>query len=192
MGHPAASKQRIRSGDGGCSGCLQAATRRRWSAGLSGRGVKTTACRHTGADPDEAGTTGDEIRLLALNSQLNIDRSSEGVPRVRPPVAQQNRRTHYPQPGSPIIARFSRSFLARRPSLRSLSMPMQRRKMAFLAMHEVSHRARRPAMIDGPPFTMSRRIPSTCPMERDWKRIRASTTGWTIRVTSTNECAGRR
>src|ERR1700739_4151714 len=58
MGHPAASKQRIRSGDGGCSGHLQAATRSRLSAGLSGRGVKTTACRHTGADPNEARTTG--------------------------------------------------------------------------------------------------------------------------------------
>jgi hypothetical protein len=58
MGHPAASKQRVRSGDGGCSGRLQATTRQRLSAGLSGRGVKTTACRHTGADPDEAGATG--------------------------------------------------------------------------------------------------------------------------------------
>jgi len=36
MGHPATSKQRIRSGDGGYSGRLQAATRRRLSAGLSG------------------------------------------------------------------------------------------------------------------------------------------------------------
>ena len=35
MGHPAASKQRIRCGDGGCSGRLQAATRQRLSAGLS-------------------------------------------------------------------------------------------------------------------------------------------------------------
>jgi hypothetical protein len=36
MGHPAASKQRVRSGDGGCSGRLQATTRQRLSAGLSG------------------------------------------------------------------------------------------------------------------------------------------------------------
>ena len=35
MGHPAASKQRIRSGDGGYSGRLQTATRRRVSAGAA-------------------------------------------------------------------------------------------------------------------------------------------------------------
>ncbi len=48
----------IFDGEKGCTGRLQAATRRRLSAGLSGRGVQTTACRHTGADPDEAGTIG--------------------------------------------------------------------------------------------------------------------------------------
>jgi hypothetical protein len=35
----------------------------------------------------------------------------------------------------------------------------------------------------------TRRIRSTCPMEQDWKRIRALATGSTIRATSTNECA---
>ena len=109
---------------------------------------------------------------------------------VSPPTELGSLESHSPFPASG--RRLAQQNRRTAPPLRSLSLPMQRRKMAFLAMHEVSHPARRPAMIDGPRFTMSRRIPSTCPMERDWKRIRASTTGWTIRVTSTNECAGRR
>jgi len=53
------------------------------------------------------------------------------------------------------------------------SSHMRFRKAAFLATQE----ARWPAMIDGPPFMTSQRIPSTCPMERDWKLTRAWATG---------------
>ena len=72
MGHPAASKQRIRSGDGGYSGRLQTATRRRVSAGLSGRDVKTIACRQTGADPDEAGTPARRDYEYERNGTANL------------------------------------------------------------------------------------------------------------------------
>src|SRR6202045_1934595 len=85
-------QQRIRSGDGGCSGCLQAATRRRWSAGLSGRDVKTTACRYTGTDPDEARTTG------AMRLRIRTQRHGQSVHDVRPArrlaARQRHRSTH--------------------------------------------------------------------------------------------------
>src|ERR1700731_2141100 len=96
------------------------------------------------------------------------DRRQAIAPLLR--AAGLRSRTERPssQPPPPIIARFSKSFLACR-TLRGLSSHTRRRKAAFLVMHEVSHPTRRPATIDGPPFMMSRPILSTCPTEQDWK-----------------------
>jgi hypothetical protein len=65
-----------------------------------------------------------------------------------------------------------------------------RRKAASPAWRSSAGRSR--VTTDGPPSMTSRRAPSTCPTEHDWKPIRAWATGWTIPVTWANACAGPR
>jgi hypothetical protein len=90
-------------------------------------------------------------------------------------LVQQNRKPVLPATPPDNRTFFEKIFGMR--YLRALSSHTRLRKMVFLAMHAVSHPTRRPATIDGPPYMMSQRIPSTCTMDRDWKRTRASAIG---------------
>src|SRR5207247_2091852 len=58
LGYPAEGQQLVRSGHGRRAGRLHAATRSRPSAGLVGRDLKATHCRHPRADPYESRASG--------------------------------------------------------------------------------------------------------------------------------------
>ena len=110
--------------------------------------------------------------MLWLGTMIGLFSSFQVPVRL---LAQQNGK--FTPPATPSIkARLPRTFSARR-NLLGLSSHMRFRKAAFLATQEAPLPARWPAMIDGPPFMISQRIPSTCPMERDWKLTRAWATG---------------
>ena len=136
------------------------------------------------------------VPQIAEIAPLPIPRPAElGLPASHSPapagrrLAQQNRRTALPTTPADNRTFFQKLFGMPQPSGSVVAYAAPEGGVLGNARSLTS--ARRPATIDGRPFMMLRRILSTCPMERDWKRIRALATGWTIRVTSTNECAGR-
>ena len=75
---------------------------------------------------------------------------------------------------------------------RTAASPPPRRTSAGRATRGSASPLRSRVTTDIPPSMTFRPAPSTCPMERGWKPIRATATSSTIRAMSASACVGRR